>query len=146
MALHIVHREADVPLHNNDDKRVVLDLSDDGEMGYRLGYTPDTLANVQVTMREVLLPKEREQGVGFFEIWRKKLTTTEKRLIVLNDPLSMCHIHELFTLDRANGSDIMQTTLQSLCTFLRTQKYIDLWIVCSPCTSTALGQVIASLK
>ena len=141
--LRIVHKLSDLPMRHTTVKTAILDLSDDGKVGYQLGYSPETLPS---TMYNTLFVHD-DKGYGLYHMWDTMLDTTKEKLILLNNPLRMCDIHHYVATDVAHGTTNFKKILQSLVNYLKKKEYEDIWILCGESEYTLLMMhVITQIK
>lgn len=112
-----------------------MDLSDAGEVGYLVGYSPEDLVKEKQTIYEIIMVDT--YGFGLYEIWENMLNPKENdRLIILGCPirtneLNDCMIHESsFGKKSVHGS--LAYRIESFIIWLaEKQKYEDVYILVS---------------
>lgn len=146
--LHVVHETAQLPprCERGDTRFAILDMSDAGELGYEYGHNPITLQKLKQTMYEVLVAPGglRKPGEGNFDYWDRVIDTESRQLVILGDPMRMCTLHEFAVGERAYNITKLEETLRSFVRnyLMKKAKYEEVWILCGPRLSTALGRCI----
>lgn len=150
--LHIVHETAQLPPRGDqgDTRFAILDMSDAGELGYEYGHNPMTLQKLNQTMYEVLVGPEwklKKAGEGNFDYWDRVIDTGSRKLVILGDPMRMCTLHEFAASERSYNITKLEETLRSFVRnyLMKRAKYEEVWILCGPRLSTAVGQCIAKI-
>jgi hypothetical protein len=144
MKIIVVHEIAEIKV-DPTKKHAIVDFSDAGEVGYKYGYTPETVQDATPRVWDALICTNRLNGRSYRELWDEELDT-DGNLVIFNDSLTMNKIHRFEATARAYGACSLGKTLQTLCNYLQSKQYQELWVVCSKLMATPLGEAIETIK
>jgi hypothetical protein len=133
----------DLPSHiNKKEKKVLIDLSDDGSMGYLFSHDPESLQEIQYTIYEILSLSFAKEGEGAFEVWSRTLDTNSHCIKIFNDPLRMLNLHAYAVTCKIYTLKTLEKSIQLLIQFLKDKQFEHVYILTSKCKSTTMGECI----
>jgi len=110
-----------------DEKTVIIDLTDTGQLGSLFGETQTTLGKLKVTSYQVLLEPNRNIALGCYDIWSKMLTQ-KKFLCIFANPVEMICLETYANLMSLR----IQETLTAFIKWLMMNDYRDIRILFVP--------------